>query len=166
MLRRCLVIAVILAQCGCAALRSSDGGVMERFVQARNLSEAGSLLDSGDRVGAAKLLNTVVEAGSFSGITDEALFNLALINLRPATEHDSNARALQLLKRLAKEYPSSPWTQKSRQLLEFLTGIDELRRQVRSLKSSNQSLSSEVKELNRNVEQLKKLDQELEKQRR
>ena len=166
MLARYLLIVLLLVQCGCAALRSSDGGIMERFAQSRNLAAANSLLDSGDRAGAAKLLARVVDSGSYPGITDEALFNLALLDLRPAGEHDSNAKALQLLKRLVKEYPASPWTQRSRQLLELLTGIDDLRRQVRSLKSSNQSLSGEVKELNRNVDQLKRLDQELEKQRR
>jgi outer membrane protein assembly factor BamD (BamD/ComL family) len=166
MLKRCLVIMMLLVQCGCAALRSSDGGIMKRFSQSRSLAEANSQLEAGDRAGAAKTLTRVVEAGSYSGITDEALFTLALLDLRPAGEHDSNARALQLLKRLVKEYPASPWTQKSRQLLELLTGIDDLRRQVKTLKSSNQSLSGELKELNRNVDQLKRLDQELEKQRR
>ena len=166
MLARYLLIVLLLVQCGCAALRSSEGGVMERFAQSRNLAAADSLLESGDRAGAAKLLTKVVDSGNYPGITDEALFNLALLDLRPAAEHDSNAKALQLLKRLGKEFPASPWTQKSRQLLELLTGVDDLRRQVRNLKSSNQSLSGEVKELNRNVDQLKRLDQELEKQRR
>ena len=166
MLRRCLVIALLLAQCGCAALRSSEGGLMERFSQSRDLAAADSLLEAGDRAGAAKLLTKMVESGSYPGITDEALFTLALLDLRQAAEHDSNTKALQLLKRLGKDFPTSPWTQRSRQLLELVTGIDELRRQVKTLKSSNQSLSGVVKELNRNVDQLKRLDQELEKQRR
>ena len=166
MLARYLLLVFLLLQCGCAALRSSEGGIMERFSQARNLAAADSLLEAGDRAGAARLLTKVVDAGNYPGITDEALFTLALLDLRQAAEHDSNAKALQLLKRLVKEYPASPWTQRSRQLLELLTGVDDLRRQVRNLKSSNQSLSGEVKELNRNVDQLKRLDQELEKQRR
>ena len=140
--------------------------MMQRFSQSRNLAGAKTLLESGDRPGAARSLAAIIEAGNFTGITDEALFLLALLNLRPAPEHDGNHHSLQLLKRLGKEYPASPWTAQSRQLLGLLTGIDELRRQVRNLKSQNQLLTNEVNELNRNIDQLKRLDQELEKKRR
>ena len=139
---------------------------MQRFTQSRNLAEAKSLLESGDRAGAARRLTTVTEAGNLPGITDEALFLLALLDLRPAPEHDGNLRALHLLKRLGKDYPASPWTARSRQLVDLLAGLEEVRRQVRNLKSQNQSLTNELNELNRNIDQLKRLDQELEKKRR
>jgi polyhydroxyalkanoate synthesis regulator phasin len=151
---------------GCAALGSGEIDIMQRYPQAQNLAAANSLLESGDTAAAARTFSGIIDAGSYPGITDEALFNLALLELRPAAEQDGNARALQLLKQLGKEYPASSWTARSRHLLELLTGVEELRRQVRSLKGSNQALTKEVDELNRNIDQLKKLDQDLEKMRR
>lgn len=165
-MRRVLSTILLLALCGCASLRSNEGGVVQRYSQSRNLAAAKSLLESGDRPGAARSLAAITEAGNFTGITDEALFLLALINLRPALDHDGNLQSLQLLKRLGKEYPTSPWTAQSRRLLELLAGVEELRRQARTLKSHNQSLNNEVNELKRNIDQLKRLDQELERKRR
>ena len=166
MMKNVLLTIMLLAVCGCASLRSGEGGVMQRYTQSRNLADAKNLLESGDRPGAARSLAAITEAGSFAGITDEALFLRALLNLRPASEHDANHQSLQLLKRLGKEYPASPWTAQSRQLLELLAGVEEMRRQMRNLKSQNQSLNNEVNELNRNIDRMKRLDQELEKKRR
>ena len=139
---------------------------MQRFTQSRNLAGAKSLLETGDRAGAIRSLTAIIETGNFTGITDEALFLLALLDLNQSLENEGNLQSLQLLKRLGKEYPASPWTAQSRQLLELLKGIEEMRRQVRNLKSHNQSLTNELNELNRNIDQLKQLDQELEKKRR
>lgn len=166
MRRIVLLTTVLLVMCGCASLRGGDGGVMQRFTQSRNLVRATGLLEAGDRPGAMKALTAVTDSGGFSGITDEALFRLALLSLHPSAERDSNSHALLQLKRLKKEYPASPWTAQSGQLLELLSGVDELRRQVKNLRSQNQALSSEVNELKRNIDQLKSLDQELEKRRR
>jgi len=139
---------------------------MPRYNLSRSLAEAKSLLEIGNRTEAARSLSKIIDGGSYSGITDEALFLLALIDLKPAQEQEANSQSLQFLKRLAKNYPASPFTVQSRQLVELLTGIDEMRRQARNLKSQNQSLSNELNELNRNIDQLKRLDQELEKKRR
>lgn len=165
MTRFFLPIILLFALGGCASLRSGDGGVVQRFSQSRKLAGAKELLESGDRVEAAKALTAVIAAGDIPGITDEALFRLALLGLRPSLERDNNLQALQLLKRLKKEYPASPWTAQSAQLTELLSGLEEVRRQIRNLKSHNQSLSNEVNELNRSIDQLKQLDQELEKKR-
>lgn len=139
---------------------------MQRYAQSRKLADAKRLLESGDSPGAARSLAAITEAGNFAGITDEALFLRALLNLRPAPEHDANHQSLLLLKRLGKEYPASPWAAQSRHLLDLLAGVEEMRRQVRNLKSQNQSLNNEVNELNRNIDRMKRLDQELEKKRR
>ena len=166
MLKNVLLTILMLAVCGCASLRSVDVGPMPRYSLSRSLTEAKSLLEIGNRTEAARSLSKIIDGRSYSGITDEALFLLALIDLKPAQEQEANSRSLQLLKRLAKDYPASPFTAQSHQLVELLTGIDEMHRQVRNLKSQNQSLSKEVEERNRNIDQLKKLDQELEKKRR
>ena len=161
-----LLTILLLVMCGCASSQGSGGGLMQRLTQSRNLARATGLLEAGDRAGAVRALTVVADAGGISGITDEALFRLALLNIHPAAERDGNLPALQLLRRLKKEYPLSHWTAQSGQLLELLSGADEMRRQIRSLRSQNQSLNNEVNELNRSIDQLKQLDQELEKRRR
>jgi hypothetical protein len=159
MTRILLLIFLLVAGSGCASLRGGEGGVMHRYGQSRKLAAARDLLEAGDRSGAARELTAVTQGGDFPGVTDEALFRLALLGLHGPGEREGILHGLQLLRRLKKEYPSSPWTVQSAPLLELLGGVEELRRQNRSLKN-------DVNELNRNIEQLKRLDQELEKRRR
>ena len=173
-----LLTAVLLFLSGCASFPGLEG-VLLRSPQSKSLARANELLESGDRSGAVRELTAVTEAKGVSGVTDEALFRLALLTVHPAVDSGGNLHALNLLKRLKREYPASRWTVQSGQLSELLAGADELRRQVKSLKSQNQSLrsqnqtlrsqnqtlGSEVNELNRNINQLKQLDQELEKRR-
>lgn len=154
-----LLILLLAGLSGCASLRSGEGGVMQHYSQSRKLAAAREMLAKGDRSGAARELTAVTEGGGGAGVTDEALFRLALLSLRLPGEREGNLHGLQLLRRLKKEYPASPWTVQSSHLLELLSGVEELRRQNRNLKG-------EVNELNRNIDQLKRLDQELEKQRR
>ncbi len=159
-----LILLVFIG--GCAYLSPGEGGIAHRFSQSRELSRAVDLLGSNDREGAAKVLAAICDGAGVPGITDEALFRLALLSLRPATDREGELHALQLLKRLKKEYPSSPWTAQSGQLADLLSSAEELRRQNRNLRSTNQSLTNEVNELTKTIEQLKRLDLELEKQRR
>lgn len=160
-----LLTLLLLFVSGCASFPGWNGE-FSHSPQARSLAKAHELLASGDRAGAGKALTAVTEAGGVAGITDEALFRRALLAIHPPLEPGGNLHAINLLKRLKKEYPVSSWTVQSGQLLDLLIGAEELQRQVKSLKNQNQSLGSEVNELNRNIEQLKKLDQELEKRRR
>jgi FtsZ-binding cell division protein ZapB len=155
------IIPLLLLVClnGCSTLKTGES------LQPVTLAKATQLLEAGDRPGAAAAFTAVTEGSKEPGVTDEALFQLALLSLRPATDKDGNAQSLLLLKRLKKEYPNSRWAAQSAQLADMLAGIEELKRQNRSLKKSNQSLTNEVNELNRNIKQLKKLDQELEKAR-
>jgi uncharacterized protein YceK len=158
-MRKAILLILLLAGLsGCASLRSGEGGIMQRYSQSRRLSAAREMLAAGDRSGAARELTAIIEGGSGAGVTDEALFRLALLSLRLPAEREGNLHGLQLLRRLKKEYPASPWTVQSSHLLELLSGVEELRRQ-------NKNLKGEVNELNRNIDQLKRLDQELEKQR-
>ena len=159
-------VILMLVSCGCASLRSEYDGGVRRFTQSRSLAQATAMLESGDRSGAVRELTAIAESGSYPGITDEALFRLALLELHPVGERDGTHQSLLLLKRLKKEFPSSPWTVQSSHLLELLSGVEELRRSNRNLTSQNQSLTNEINELNRSIEQLKRLDQELEKKRR
>jgi hypothetical protein len=166
MKRIVLLILLLGGVGGCASLRSGEGGVVQRFSQSRKLAAARDLLAAGDRSGAARELTAITEGSGIAGVTDEALFRLALLSLRLPGEREGNLHGLQLLRRLKKEYPASPWAVQSSHLVELLSGVEEMRRQNRNLKNQNQTLSNEVNELNRNIDQLKRLDQELEKQRR
>jgi len=156
---------LLLIMCGCASIPSGES-VIQHFTESRNLARANEFLQTGDRSDAIRELTAVTEAKGIVGITDEALFRLALLYIHPVTDPGSNLHAINILKRLKKEYPASRWTVQSGQLTELLSGVEDLRRQIKSLKSQNQTLGSEVNELNRNIEQLKQLDQELEKKRR
>jgi peptidoglycan hydrolase CwlO-like protein len=157
-MKKTILLLLLVYVNGCAVLKTGDG-------MHRELAQATALLDAGDRAGAAVAFAAISDSRGVPGVTDEALFRLALLSLRPAAEKEGNPQALQLLKRLKKEYPASRWTAQSVQLADMLAGVEELRRQIRSLKNQNQSLGKEVNELNRNIQQLKQLDQELEKAR-
>lgn len=154
-----IVLLLIVFVNGCAILNTGD------TTKPAELSKATAQLEAGDKTGAAATFTTITDSSAVPGVTDEALFRLALLSLRPATEKDGNAQALQLLKRLKKEYPDSRWTVQAGQLADTLASVEELRRQNRSLKKSNQSLVNEINELNRNIKQLKQLDKDLEKAR-
>lgn len=165
-MKRIVLLILLLVVNGCAALKIGDGGIVNRFNQSRELARATEMLASGDRDGAVRALAAICDSGGVPGVTDEALFRLALLSIHPAVDREGNLPSLQLLKRLKKEYPASSWTAQAGQLTELLTGFEELRRQNRSLKSLNQSLSSENTELKNSIEQLKRLDLELEKTHR
>jgi len=114
---------------------------------------------------AAKTLEEITTRPPLPGVTDEALFRLALLNLHSATR-ESTVKAQHLLQRLGKEYPHSTWNQMGQPILELLDTIAEQRRQIAALKNQNQTLSKESKDLHQAIEQLKTLDLELEKKSR
>ena len=175
-----LVIAVALCA-GCAGPQKpaagGPGNFLQRYGEHRRLSgklaEALGMLEKGDSPAAARTLSEVCSGSSLPGVTDEALFRLALLTLKPAPERPISPQARQLLQRLKREFPASPWTAQAAPLIELINLAEELRRQNRGLKTANHSLNSanrsltrEIKELNKNLEQLKHLDLELEKKNR
>jgi hypothetical protein len=118
-----------------------------------------------DPAKAAKTLEEITTRPPLPGVTDEALFRLALYNLRSATR-ESTGKAQQLLQRLAKEFPLSTWNQMGQPIHELLDALAEQRRQIAVLKNQNQNLTKESRELHLAIEQLKTLDLELEKKSR
>ena len=131
------------------------------------------------KAAADSLLTEITAAERIPGITDEALFRLSLIHLRPGVEKDGIAQTQKRLEQLLKEYPGSGWARMAWPLSEFLTSVDDLLRQNRNLrilnlslnrenkeqqhlKSLNLSLTKENKELRQSIERLKHLDLELE----
>lgn len=173
-----ILLIAMIGLSGCAALNNS-GGFFQRFSQERNLAKAVKLLEDGNEAAASKLLEEITTAKGIAGVTDEALFRLSLMHLRPGIGKDELEQSQNRLERLKKEYPESSWTLMASPLMDFLTSVGELRRQNRnlkilnlslnkdnkelqSLKSNNTSLIRENKELRQSIEMLKHLDVELE----
>jgi hypothetical protein len=146
--------------------KPETGSFSYRMSASRRLGKAVDLLEEGDVAGATKLLNAICSGHSAPGVTDEALFRLALLTLKPAPDRPVSKQGHHLLRRLKEEYPSSPWTAQAAPLMELITVDEELRHQNRSLKTANQSLSKKITELNDTIDQLKNLDLELEQKNR
>ena len=155
---------------GCSGLQWFRDGMGHRFSTEHKLSTAVGHLENGNLAAAKGELESIAGAPGVDGVTDEALFRLSLLSLQ---EKEPPTTSLQLLERLKKEYPRSPWTRQSRQLRDYLTWSDELRKQNRNLRLLNMSLSKDNKdlqgvskenrELHQSIERLKNLDIELER---
>jgi TolA-binding protein len=178
MKRAALLLFAFTLCCGCAAPRPGEKATfLQTYSESRRLSSALSsavaLLQNGETAGASKALEAICNDTPLAGVTDEALFRLALLSLKPSTERPASPQAHQLLKRLKKDYPSSPWSAQAAPLVELVNSAEELRRQNRNYRTANQSqtreineLNKSISELNKSIEQLKHLDQELERKTR
>lgn len=137
----------------------------ERQPAPATLAPAVARLSKGDATGAAKVLKGVCQGKRVRGTTDEALFRLALLSLNPNPDMPVSKRGRQLLQRLKREYPASPWTAQAAQLMELVKVTDELTRQNQDLKAAKETLYKENNELSGNIDRLRKLDLELESTR-
>jgi hypothetical protein len=161
-----LVLALLLAITGgCSMLRSKPlpeaGAVVE---QERRFAGALQYLMQGKEREAEQLLEQVVAGKALPGVTDEALFRLALLHLRDEGGK-GDAHAQTVLARLKKEYPRSIWTRQAAPLTAYLAGVGALRdsqRELKILRERSQSLIRDNKELRQSLERLKNLDLELE----
>jgi hypothetical protein len=161
-----LTLALMLAfSGGCSMLRSKPLSETSAAVeQERRFAGALQYLMQGKEREAQKLLEQVIAGQALPGVTDEALFRLALLNLRDESgKGDTHAHAL--LVRLKKEYPRSIWTRQAAPLTAYLAGVGALRdsqRELKTLRERNLSLTRDNKELHQSLERLKNLDLELE----
>ncbi len=173
-MKRQVIIAVVtaltLASSGCASLKGQ--GFVARYSQKQKLSDAVESLQKGNPYNAARLLKQICAEKGVPGITDEALFRLALLSIDTELDRNNIATTLKLLGRLQNEYPDSAWTAQAAPVADFLDEhteklqkAQELRRQVRSYKDLNLSLARENKELRQSIERLKDLDLELERKK-
>jgi len=166
-MRKVLTLILAASLCaGCATTKKGESGFIERYDRSRKLAQAVELMKKGNTTAAARELNAICSSVAVPGVTDEALFRLALLSLKPSAERPVSGQSQQLLKRLRKEYPASPWTVQAAQLNDLLNLTEELKQQNRGLKATNQSLAKEVNEYSKIIKQLKALDLELEQNRR
>ena len=161
-----LMLALMLAITGgCGMLRSKPlPETVAAVEQERRFAGALQYLMQGNEQEAEGLLEQVVAGRTLPGVTDEALFQLALLHLREEGEK-GDAHAQAELTRLKKEFPRSIWTRQAAPLTAYLAGVGALResqRELKTVRERNQSLIRDNKELRQSLERLKDLDLELE----
>jgi hypothetical protein len=116
--------------------------------QERRFAGALEFLRAGREPEARDLLERVLEGPARSGVTDEALFRLALLTLREEGAKGAQ-RSQELLDQLLADYPGSIWAHQSAPLAAYLEGVRSLRdrqREVKTLKELNLSLSRDNRE--------------------
>ena len=158
------LVALVTLNAGCAGMEERMPRLLMLSEQERTLTGALDQLRVGKEQKARELLEKVVDGASAAGVTDEALFRLALLSLKE-DGGKGLLRAQVLLERLADKYPDSLWTKQSAPLLSHLTEARTLRnkqREMKALRELNFSLSRDNKEMRQSLEQLKMLDLELE----
>jgi TolA-binding protein len=162
MTRIFLQVFVVLLLAGCASWQQ-EGGVLYSFAQSRSLAKGITLLEKGDTAGAIRLFEAIGSAEGVEGVTDEALFRLALLSLKPQHDRDGNAFAEQALNRLVKEYPGSQWSVTGKVLAGVLSSCSD---QQTEFRNSRAELQSEITELRENQEELKGKNEDLRRQNR
>lgn len=163
-------VLILILPTGCAPVRKVVTDIRQRSAQEEKLSLAVELIARGRIDNAAVLLDAIIIEKPVRGVTDEALFRLALLRLPSEPRTGDIAKATKLLDQLQRDYPDSPWAHQALPLSDFIAEIParieaagELRRQIKSLRDLNLSLTRENKELRLNLEKLKTLDLELER---
>ncbi|MFA7404701.1 MAG: hypothetical protein WC007_11930 [Pelobacteraceae bacterium] len=167
------IVALMPLMTGCSQLgwkRSSTSVAIKEPAapsisdQERRFAGALEFLRTGNEQAARDLFEQVIEDRPRNGVTDEALFRLAVLCLRDEGSKGA-VRAQELLERLQNEFPRSIWTRQAAPLGVFLVGVKTLRdrrREVKVLKELNLSLSRDNREMRQSMERLKSLDLELE----
>lgn len=130
----------------------------------RSFSAALLFMRTGNESAARDRLESVVEEPPLIGVTDEALFRLAVFTLGDENGK-GETRARKLLERLTAEFPASGWARQAAPLLDYIRETAALRarmRELKNLRNQNLSLSRDNKGLRQSIEHLKDLDLELE----
>ncbi|HOP41691.1 MAG TPA: hypothetical protein PLI53_11670 [Geobacteraceae bacterium] len=167
-MKRYLVLLLIVAALGgCATISKTDKHALE---QQKKLTLAKMLLENNRPVATRKILNEISGAPTVAGVTDEALFRLALLDLEAGKQKFATDKAEKNLNALLTKFNvTSSWSSHAVTLKGLFEAYDsaiqekaELEKTVRSLKISNASLAKENSDLRQNLEKIKKLDLELE----
>jgi hypothetical protein len=165
-----IIIIALSGLCGCATIQKTDPYEQE---QRRKLILARMLLEDNRISAAKKILTAITDEKVVSGVTDEALFHLALLNLTPGEQRIITKKAGRNLEKLLATYPTSAWKSHAATLKGVIDAYDlsleektELEKTIRSLKNSNLSLGKETRELREDIEKMKKLDLELERKKK
>jgi len=166
-------IAIITGLSGCAAIRKEDPNVN---LQRQKLVLAKLFLQNNRAEEAKKTLIEITARPAVAGVTDEAFFRLALLDLEAGQQKIATDKAGKDLDTILSKFKSSSWSTHAATLKGLIDAYDtalqensELDRSAKNLKNSNASLTSanasltkENTDLRQDMERLKKLDLELE----
>jgi len=146
MIRWFILLLGVLGMTGCASL-PIPGSIWPGYNQKQQLAQAVELIEQGKSAEATDALAKISSTTTTPGVTDEALFRLSLLYLKPG----ATVKARHTLERLRSEYPGSTWSRQSAPLYEYLT--------------RTRNLEKENRELRLSIDRLKLLDLELEQKR-
>jgi hypothetical protein len=155
------LLMIIISGCSGFFGKRSPQEVSEKR---QNLAHAVSMIHAGLDIEARHYLELVINDSLEEGVTDEALFRLALLQLNDG-ELGSGKSSNALLGKLMSGFPTSVWAKQAAPLQSYLLGVQTIRkreREVNALRDKNLSLSRDVRELRQTIERLKALDLELE----
>lgn len=163
--RALLLLLLISLTGGCGTFIGRNLSMTRNVSTAeRNFAGALESLRTGNESVARELFVRVVNEPSLAGVTDEALFRLALLSLGDEGGKGEK-RAAELIDRLLGEFPGSIWSRQAAPLAEYVQEAVALRartRELKALRNQNLSLSRDNKELRQSIERIKNLDLELE----
>jgi hypothetical protein len=134
---------------GCATL-TKPGAPFYGMGQKDKLATASMLQKQGKTSESKNLLSEICAEPAVPGVTDEALFRLAILRLGSEFEADNIEKCKKELDRLAQDFPSSSWTQLALPLRNFLASSGKALKQGKKLSEQNKSLSKENRELKDN----------------
>ncbi|MGB9081572.1 MAG: hypothetical protein WCD00_09740 [Desulfuromonadaceae bacterium] len=156
-----LLLSLGLNGCGGILVKETPQAVSERR---QKLAKAVNMIETGHDSEARYFLELVIDDTGEAGVTDEALFRLAILKLNDG-ELGAGKSSIALLERMRSSYPTSAWTNQSTPLYSYLMNIKNIRnreREFKTLREKNLSLSRDVSELRQAIDRLKALDHELE----
>ena len=158
----CVVSLILLVCFGCTLLNEKQKTEVKKDDPRRKeetsklLSEhrlrARALLDQRDYVGSLKENQKVLSLAGQNPPGDEALFNLGLIYAHAGNPKKDYDKSIVFFKKLAKEYPQSPFAAQAR----TWTGILQ----------ENEKLRQTIQKLNQVIEESKQVDIEIEEKKR
>jgi outer membrane protein assembly factor BamD (BamD/ComL family) len=169
-----IVIILALAISGCATPKARRESAY-RSDQEWKLSRATSLMQEGNRAAAAQVLTHITTEPAVPGVTDEALFRLGLLHLRPDLGVDGMTESEKELKRLIKEFPKGAWAPMAEKLVALIASVQETQKRENRVKRSlsiltqensrlkelNNALTKDNNEFRQSIQKLKTLELEL-----
>lgn len=151
---------------GCSSIGTLNQNYMYSLNQRSKLESAKDMLSQGKKEPAINLLSEISNGKGVPGVTDEALFMLALIYLNSSQDVEKSLYSQELLSRLQREYPASLWALQSSPLLGLLIKTRRERESKVGIYQEIKGLKLENKKLKLNIERLKTLDLDLEERSR
>jgi hypothetical protein len=168
-----LLLAICTGLSGCATIQQDNSYAEEQQIK---LILAKMQLQNNQTPAAKKTLFEITTQPPVAGVTDEALFRLALLNLETGQQKIATDKAGKDLVTLLNKFKSSSWIPHATTLIGLIDTYDstlqeraELEKTVKNLKNlnaslakENASLAKESLDLKQDMEKLKRLDLELE----